>query len=68
MKPILIIVAGVPVCNEVERERDPQQQVYYQTIKATASRPSSAKSHSDPAAETPRATGALPPQTTTETR
>jgi hypothetical protein len=63
MIPILIIVAGVPVCNEVERERDPQQQAYYQTIKATASRPSSAKSHSDSAADT----GALPPQTTTKT-
>jgi hypothetical protein len=42
------IDSGVPVCNDIEKERDPQQQVFYQTIKASqASRPSSARSQAE---------------------
>jgi hypothetical protein len=36
------------VCNDIEKERDPQQQVFYQTIKTSqASRPSSARSQAE---------------------
>ncbi len=47
------------MCNEIERERDPQQQVFYQTIKASASRPSSAKSLGQAADATPRGSGGI---------
>ncbi len=52
--------SGVPVCNEIETERDPQQQLQYQTIKATASRPPSAGAHVTDlnASATPRGQGA----------
>lgn len=45
------------MCNEVDRERDPQQQVFFQTLKPShASRPTSAKPHADAAdySATPR--------------
>jgi hypothetical protein len=53
-----VLYAGVPVCNEIERDRDPQQQVFYQTIKpAQASRPTSAKLQAGAVHAIPRPAG-----------